>query len=60
VRIGIWFSDLAGESRIAHIYVANPDKLTHNRMPSDAYLKYIHIGYEEQGFDRSILPKFAV
>ncbi len=60
VRIGIGFSDLTGESGIGHIYVANPDRLTHNQKPSDEYLKHIHIGYEEQGFDSGALPKFAV
>jgi len=59
VRIGLWFSDLKGESRIGHIYVANPDRLTHNHKPSDNYLKYIHTGYEEHGFDRNDLPQLV-
>ncbi len=57
VRIGLWFSDLSGESCMGHVYVANTDRLTHNQKPSDDYLKYIYIGYEEQGFDRNTLPK---
>jgi len=57
VRIGLPFSDLAGESgHIGHLYIANPDRLIRNQTPSHDYLKYIHIGYKEHGFDRSSLP----
>ncbi len=59
VRIGIWFSDLTGESNIGHVYVANTDKLTQNQNPLHGYLRYIHTGYEEHGFDTNDLPKSA-
>jgi len=58
IRIGLPFSDLTGESsHIGHVYIANPDKLTRDENPSHEYLKYLHIGYEEHGFDRSSLPE---
>ncbi len=61
VRIGLPFSDMTGKSsHIGHVYVANPNKLTRRENPSHEYLKYIRIGYEEHGFDRSSLPESGI
>lgn len=57
-RIVVPFSVMSGgPQRMGHLYMANPEKLTSRGTPSAAYLKFIHDGYKEHGFDTKGLPK---
>ena len=57
IRVAMPFLDLARESVIGHVYIANPGQLTQRQKPSSEYLGHIYSGYKEHGFDGSCLPR---
>jgi len=60
-RIGIEFFDIISEtSQLGQIYIANTKMLIQNPCPSSKYLNYIYQGYEEHGFDTTLLPKITM
>lgn len=58
LRISMPFRDMAGNQEIGQVYVANPERLTSESIPSDDYFLHIYRGYEEHGFDTGLLPQF--
>lgn len=56
VRLGYPFFDAKGRyTHLGHIYVARSGRLVEEQKPSACYLEHIKAGYEEHGFDTSLI-----
>lgn len=57
VRIGISFQLSNGRADLGHIYLANPEMLVDNRRPAEDYLQKIRDGYQQNGFDQTLIDE---